>query len=92
MQIFQNLILSHLNYCSIVWRFTANSNIESLFLIQKKGIRAIVPVFINYKYRDGEMPGNTKPYFNEYRILGVHGVIVANALLFIYKIRYIPSL
>ena len=27
-----------------------------------------------------------------YKILGVHGVIVTNALLFIYKIRYTPSL
>ena len=92
MQIFQSLIQSHLNYCSIVWGFTAKSNIESLFRIQKKGIRAIVPGFINYKYRDGELPGHTKPYFNEYKLLGVHGVIVTNALLFIYKIRYIPSL
>ena len=92
MQIFQSLIQSHLSYCSIVWGFTAKSNIESLFRIQKKEIRAIVPGFINYKYRDGELPGHTKPYFNEYKILGVHGVIVTNALLFIYKIRYIPSL
>ena len=60
MQIFQSLIQSHLNYCSIVWGFTAKSNIESLFRIQKKGIRAIVPGFINYKYRDGELPGHTK--------------------------------
>ena len=36
MQIFRNLIQSHLNYCSIVWGFTAKSNIESLFRIQKK--------------------------------------------------------
>ena len=77
MQIFQSLIQSHLNYCSIVWGFTAKSNIEFLFRIQKKGIRAIVPGFINYKYRNGELPGHTKPYFNEYKILGV---------------RYIPSL
>ena len=67
MQIFQSLIQSHLNYCSIVWGFTAKSNIESLFRIQKKGIRAIVPGFINYKYRDGELPSHTKPYFNEYK-------------------------
>ena len=92
MQIFRGLIQSHLNYCSIVWGFTAKSNIESLFRIQKKGIRAIVPGFINYKYSDGELPGHTKPYFNEYTILGMHGVIVTNALLFIYKIRCIPSL
>ena len=36
MHIFQSLIQSHLNYCSIVWGFTAKSNIESLFRIQKK--------------------------------------------------------
>ena len=92
MQIFQSLIQSHLNYCSIVWAFIAKSNIESLFRIQKKGIRAIFPGFINYKYRDSELPSHTKPYFNEYKIIGKHGVIVTNALLFIYKIRYIPSL
>ena len=92
MQIFQSLIQSHLNYCSIVWGFTAKLHIESLFRIQKKGIRAIVPGFINYKYKDGELPGQIKPYFNEYKILGVHGVIVTNALQFIYKIRYISSL
>ena len=72
---------------NLVWGFTAKSNIESLFRIQKKGIRAIVPGFINYKYRDGELPGHTEPYFNEYTILDVHGVIVTNALLFIHKIR-----
>ena len=52
MQIFQNLIQSHLNYCLIVRGFTAKSKIESLFQIQKKGIRALVPSFVNYKYRD----------------------------------------
>ena len=41
---------------------------------------------------NSELPGHTKPYFNEYKILSVHGVIVTNALLFINKKRYIPSL
>ena len=63
-----------------------------MFEYLQNKIRAIVPGFINYKYRDGELLGHTKPYFNEYKMLGVHGVIVTNALLFIYKIRYIPSL
>ena len=31
-------------------------------------------------------------YFSEYKILGVHGVIEANTLLFVYQKHYIPSL
>ena len=78
---------------SISFKLLFNSLILNPFSgFRKKGIRAIVPGFINYKYRDGELPGHTKPYFNEYKILGVHRVIVTNALLFIYKIRYILSL
>ena len=90
-QIYQSFIQSHVNYCSLVWGFASKSHIDSLFRKQKKGIRAIVPGFINYKYREGELPGHTKPYFKEYKILAVQGVIVANALLFMCKIRKFPS-
>ena len=68
-------------------RFLWKKTLDSLFRKQKKGIRAIVPGFINYKYREGELPGHTKPYFEEYKILAAQGVIVANVLLFMCKIR-----
>ncbi len=90
LQIYHSLIQSHINYCSLVWGFSAKSNIDSLFSKQKKGIRAVVPGFINYKYTDGVLPGHTKPFFKEYNILTVQGIIALNALQFIHKVRNFP--
>ena len=89
-QIYHSFVQSHINYCSLVWGFSAKSNIDILFAKQKKGIRAIVPGFINYKYKNGVLPGHTKLYFNEYKILTVQGVIALNALMFIHKVRHFP--
>ena len=90
-QIYHSFVQSHINFCSLVWGFSAKSNIESLFTAQKKGMRAIVPGFINYRFRlDGTLPGHTKAYFSKYDILTVHSVIVLNALIFIHKIKHFP--
>ena len=43
--------------------------------------------FINYYYKDGSKPGNTKPYFKEYKILTIHSIISLNALLLVEKTR-----
>ena len=91
-QIFQSFVQSHLNYCSIVWGFAAKSNIELLFRNQKKAMRAVMPGFVNYFYKDGKMPAHTKTSFHEYGILSVHGIITKNALIFMHKIRHFPSL
>ena len=74
-----------------MWGFSAKANIESLFRAQKKGMRAVIPGFINYRYRsDGTLPGHTKSYFTKYDILTIHNVIVANALVFMHKVRHFP--
>ena len=83
LQIYHSFVQSHLNFCSLVWGFSAKSNIEALFSKQKKGLRAVVPGFINYKYREGETPGHTKPFFTEYKILTIQGIVALNALLFL---------
>ena len=90
LQIYHSFIQSHINFCSLVWGFSAKSNIDSLFSKQKKGIRAVVPGFINYKYKDGELPGHTKSFFKEYNILTIQGIIALNALLFMHKVRNFP--
>ena len=91
-QIYHSFVQSHINYCSLIWGFSAKSNIEILFRAQKKGIRAVITGFINYKYRGGIrggiIPGHTKQYFKKFKILTVHGVIVKNALLFLHKLRH----
>ena len=92
LQIYHSFVQSHLNFCSLVWGFSAKSNIEALFSKQKKGLRAVVPGFINYKYREGETPGHTKPFFTEYKILTIQGIVALNALLFLRKTRHFPSL
>ena len=91
-QIYHSLIQSHVNYCCLVWGFSSRSNIESIFSVQKKGIRAIVPGFINYFYKLGVKPGNTKPYFREYGILTIHSIIALNSLLLVEKSRKFSSL
>ena len=90
-QIFHSFVQSHINYCSLVWGFSAKTNIDSLFRTQKKGMRAVVPGFINYRYRsDGTLPGHTKLHFAKYDILTIQNVIVLNALVFVHKTRHFP--
>ena len=81
----------YINYCSLVWGFSTKTNIESLFRAQKKGKRAFIPGFINYRYRSGgTLTGHTKSYFAKYDILTLQNVIVLNALVFMHKARHFP--
>ena len=91
LQIYHSFVQSHLNFCILVWGFSAKSNIEALFTKQKKGLRAVIPGYINYKYSDGELPGHTKPYFAEYKILSIHNLIALNTYVFMQKIRNFTS-
>ena len=89
-QIFHSFVQSHINYCSLVWGFSAKSYIEILFRAQKRGMRAVIPGYIQYSHKDGVNAGHTKPFFTEYGVLSVQGLIVANALLFMIKKIYFP--
>ena len=82
MQIDHSYVQSHMNYISLVRGFSTKPNIESLFRAQKQGIRAVIPGFINYRYRsDSTLPGHTKSYLAKYDILTIQNVIVLNALI-----------
>ena len=87
-QIFHSFVQSQINYCSLVWGFSAKSYIEILFRAQKRGMRAVIPGYIQYSHEDGVNAGHTKPFFTEYGVLSVQGLIVANALIFMIK-KYI---
>ena len=63
LQIYHSLIQSHVNYCSLVWGFSSKSIIETIFVKQKKGLRGVIPGFINYKYKHGKIPEHTKNIF-----------------------------
>ena len=90
-QIFHSFVQSHLNYCSLVWGFATKSHIESLFAQQKKGMRAVMPGYVNYFYKDGILPTGTKVSFNELSILTVHGIITSNTINFMNKVYHFPS-
>ena len=90
LQIFHSFIQSHINYCSLVWGFSAKSNIESLFVKQKKGMRAVMPGYASSYYKDGKIPTHTKASFNKFKVLTVQGIVVKNALVFMQKVKYFP--
>ena len=92
LQIYHSFVQSHLNYCSLIWGFASKSLIEGIFRKQKMGLRAVIPGYINYRYRDGEPPAHTKASFKTYDILTIHSIIVKNALIFMHKIRHFPNM
>ena len=91
LKIFQSLIQSHLNFCSLVWGFASKSQIESLFRKQKSGIRAVMPGYVNYWYKEGTLPTHTKRSFRDFNILTVHNIIAKNALILMHKINHFPD-
>ena len=92
LQIYHSLVQSHLNYCSLLWGFASKAHIESLFCKQKMGLRAAIPGFANYWYKNGTPPAHTKSHFKEHNILTVHGIIVKNTLINMQKLRDMPQL
>lgn len=60
--IYNSLFLSHLNYCHLVWGPTTTSNLNKLFLLQKKAVRAIT----NSSY-----DAHTEPLFEQLNIATV---------------------
>ena len=91
LQIFHSFIQSHLNFCPLVWGFAAKTHIDSLFASQKKGLRAVMPGYANYFYKDGALPTHTKSTFNKFGILTVHGIVVINTLVLMYKANNFPQ-
>ena len=71
--------------------FAAKSNIKLLFRNQKKVMRAVMPGFVNYFYKEGKIPAHTKTSFYSYGILTIFGIIMKNALLFMHKVNHFPS-
>ena len=63
LQIYHSFVQSHLNYCSLVWGFAAKSHIETLFVKQKMGLRAILPGFVNW--------GGGQPHFTSFYLIPI---------------------
>ena len=89
--IFHSFGESHLNFCSVVRVFSCKSNIDKLHTVLKKAMRAVMPGFVRYFYKDGVIPSHTKPAFKEHNILTVQSIIAKNTLMFISKIVRLTS-
>ena len=48
-------------------------------------MRAIMPGYVNYYFKDGNLPTGTKTSFKEHNILTVHGIIAKTAIMFMHK-------
>ena len=90
-QIFNSVVQSHLNYCSLIWGSTCKSNIDSRFATQKKAMRAAMPGHVNYYYKDGQLPTHTKPGFTSLNVLTVHNVILKNMLIYVNNFFNFPG-
>ena len=85
---FNSLVQSHLNYCSLIWGSSPKSNIETLFITQKKAM----PGWTNYFYKEGTFPSHTKSSFTDLNVLTVHNIILKNIMIFMNKIHTFPHL
>ena len=84
--LYDSFIQSHLNYCSSVWGLGSKSSLQSLFIAQKKAIRALGYKNSFYNSNTGELPCHTKEIFNRDKILTVHNLVVKNCLIAMQKI------
>jgi hypothetical protein len=50
-------------------------------------MRAVMPGYVKYYYKDGTLPSHTKAAFSEYKVLTVQNVIARNALIFMHKVH-----
>ena len=54
-QIYHGFVKSHVGYCSLVLSFLSRSIIESLLSKQKKCVRAVMPGYVKYNYKNGAL-------------------------------------
>ena len=71
--------------------FACKSKIDSSFFQQKKAMRAIMPGYVRYFYKEGTPPSGTKTSFKEYNVLTVHGIIAKSTIMFMAKYHHWPD-
>lgn len=69
------LFNSHLYYCTLIWGNTTLSNLQKIFLVQKKALRSI---------ENAAFLEHTEPLFHRHRIMKIHN-IYKHKLLRTYK-------
>lgn len=82
--LYNSFFLSHLNYCSLVWNFTTETNINKIKLLQKRAIRIIT----SSTFRE-----HTIPLFQNEKILPIELLLQYRIAMFMYDLKeeIIPS-
>ena len=70
--IYMSLIYTYINYCNLIWGSANPTNIEPLFLLQKKAIRIV---------NHASYLEHTDPLFKKSKLLTVHQVFKSKCLL-----------
>ena len=83
--LYNSLILSHINYCNIVWGNCSTTNINYLLLLQKRAIRNIT----NSSYL-----AHIEPLFHRLKTLRIQDIHTLQTGIFMYKYTHdqLPSL
>ena len=77
--LYHSLIHSHLNYCPSIYSCTSKSNLDKLFILQKKAIRIIT----NSPYH-----AHTEPLFTKLNILPLAKIITSSNLSLMHSTHF----
>ena len=82
--LYHSLILSHLQYCTLLWGNSYYSHIHKLRLLQKKGIR-IIP--------NTDCFAHSRKFFLNLKLLKLYDIMKFKIGTFIHKLKYnkLPS-
>jgi len=74
--LYNTFILPYLSYCAIIWADKNNTNLDSLFLVQKKSIRICT---------NSLWLAHTNPLFYQFQALKVHDIYIHQLSTFMYR-------
>jgi len=86
--LYYSFIQSHLVYCSSIWGTGSKNSLSSIFIAQKKAVRAIsfTNLYVKDKNTQEYSYGHTKDIFNSLGILTIHNLILVQLLSHMHKI------
>ena len=74
--LYDSLFVPYLSYCSEIWGNTYNTNINCVYVLQKKVLRLVCNV--DYQYHSNVL-------FNELRMLKLFDIIELKTAMIMYK-------
>ena len=81
--LYYSLIYPHLSYCNIVWASTYPTNLQKLFITQKKFVRLAT---------SSHSLSPSAPLFEKLNILSIYDINILQSCIFIYKYFHSPHL